>query len=97
LGSDGGEVGRAGIQEVGQFGRRNRLGFQKALKKVSREIKSVPQRLKPHCEQCTCGTAEAVPLSKMDFFSTLFSALGDGTMPNPGCFTPAGKERALKG
>jgi hypothetical protein len=37
------------------------------------ETKSVPQRLKPHYEQSTCGTAEAVPLSKTDYFGTLFS------------------------
>jgi hypothetical protein len=35
--------------------------------------KSVPQRLKPRCEQSRCGTAKAVPLSKTDFFS-IFSA-----------------------
>jgi hypothetical protein len=34
---------------------------------VLRETKDVPQRLKPHGEQSTCGTAEAVPLSKTDF------------------------------
>jgi hypothetical protein len=28
---------------------------------------NVPQRLKPHYKRGTCGTAEAVPLSKMDF------------------------------
>jgi hypothetical protein len=31
--------------------------------------KGVPQRLKPHCEQNACGTAEAVPLSKTGSFS----------------------------
>jgi len=39
--------------------------------KVSRETKSVPQRLKPRCDQSTCGTAEAVPLSKTDFSAPL--------------------------
>jgi hypothetical protein len=34
----------------------------------------VPQRLKPHCKENTYGTAEGVPLSKTDFFSTLFEA-----------------------
>jgi hypothetical protein len=33
--------------------------------------KCVPQRLKPRCEQSTFGTAEAVPLSKTDFFNSL--------------------------
>jgi len=32
---------------------------------------NVPQGLKPHCKQSTSGTAEAVPLSKTNFFSTL--------------------------
>ncbi|HEX3969394.1 MAG TPA: hypothetical protein VHW70_15605, partial [Edaphobacter sp.] len=35
--------------------------------KVPREIESVPQRLKPHYEQVTCGTDKSVPLSKMKF------------------------------
>jgi hypothetical protein len=52
------------------------------LKKVARERKGVPQRLKPHCKYDVCGTAEAmplsktaeaVPLSKTYFFSTLAS------------------------
>jgi hypothetical protein len=42
-----------------------------ALKKVPREATSVPQRLKPHCKNDVCGTAEAVPLSKTEFFSIL--------------------------
>jgi hypothetical protein len=37
------------------------------MMKVLSEIKSVPQRLKPRYERSTCGTAEAVPLSKTDF------------------------------
>ena len=36
------------------------------LKRMPREIESVPQRLKPRYEQSTFGTAEAVPLSKTD-------------------------------
>ena len=28
--------------------------------------RTFPQRLKPHCRQATCGTAEAVPLTKPD-------------------------------
>jgi hypothetical protein len=44
---------------------------KEGAEKVPCAIKSVPQRLKPRCEQSTFGTAEAVPLSKTDFFSTL--------------------------
>jgi hypothetical protein len=44
---------------------------KEGAEKVPHETKSVPQRLKPHYEQSTCGTAEAVPLSKTDFFITL--------------------------
>ena len=29
----------------------------------------VPQRLKPRCQESSCGTAEAVPLSKTGFFN----------------------------
>jgi hypothetical protein len=36
-----------------------------------RETKTVPQRLKPRCERGIFGTAEAVPLSKTDFFCNL--------------------------
>src|SRR5271170_1239231 len=39
--------------------------------KVLRETKNVPQRLKPHCEQGLCSTAEAVPLSKTTFAAWL--------------------------
>jgi hypothetical protein len=46
-------------------------GLQRGTEKVPREIKNVPQRLKPHYEQSTCGTAEAMPLSKSGFFRTL--------------------------
>jgi hypothetical protein len=42
---------------------RAREGAEKAI----RGEKNVPQRLKPHCRCATCGTAEAVPLSKTDF------------------------------
>jgi hypothetical protein len=48
--------------------------------KVPPETKIVPQRLKPHYERSTCGTAEAVPLSKTDFFSTLSGAEAGGVM-----------------
>jgi hypothetical protein len=44
---------------------------KEAAEKVASWRKSVPQRLKPHCKCMTCGTAEAVPLSKTDFFSIL--------------------------
>ena len=47
-----------------------RPGLKRVAEKVPREIKNVPQRLKPHCKQSAFGTAEAVPLSKTDFFST---------------------------
>jgi hypothetical protein len=43
------------------------------MMKVLREIKSVPQRLKPLYERSTCGTAEAVPLSKTDFSTLSFN------------------------
>jgi hypothetical protein len=52
-------------------GRLVRRQVEEDAEKVPRAIKSVPQRLKPRCEQSTFGTAEAVPLSKTDFFSTL--------------------------
>jgi hypothetical protein len=42
-------------------------GTEEGTEKVPRETKIVPQRLKPHDEQSTCGTAEAVPLNKTDF------------------------------
>jgi hypothetical protein len=54
-----------------QRDRRHTPGAEEGAEKVLRETKSVPQRLKPHYEQSTCGTAEAVPLSKTDFFITL--------------------------
>jgi hypothetical protein len=43
-----------------------RFGVKEVVEKLPRERKGVPQRLKPHCEQSSCGTAEAVPLSKTD-------------------------------
>jgi hypothetical protein len=46
---------------------------EEGAEKVAVQTKSVPQRLKPHCKKSTYGTAEAVPLSKTDFFSILFS------------------------
>jgi hypothetical protein len=56
---------------VGRFAAGIDAGLKEGAEKVPHETKIVPQRLKAHCEQCTCGTAEAVPLSKTDFFSTL--------------------------
>jgi hypothetical protein len=41
----------------------SRRSFEKA--------EAVPQRLKPHCQSSTCGTAEAVPLSKTGYFNEL--------------------------
>jgi outer membrane lipoprotein carrier protein len=58
------------------------------LAKESAE-KSVPQRLKPHYEQSTCGTAEAVPLSKTDFFSSLYQRYAP--FQKPTSFSPAYK------
>jgi hypothetical protein len=40
---------------------------EEGAEKVAHEANSRPQRLKPHCQQNACGTAEAVPLSKTDF------------------------------
>src|SRR5882757_9784061 len=57
----------------GSVWQENRSGLSEDAEKVPCEIKSVPQRLKPRCEQSTCGTAEAVPLSKTGFFSSFFS------------------------
>jgi hypothetical protein len=45
------------------------LMAKEGAEKVVRETKSVPQRLKLHCKHDPCGTAEAVPLSKTNFFS----------------------------
>jgi len=47
------------------------VGPSEGAEKVASWRKDVPQRLKPHCEQGSCGTGEPVPLSKTDFFSTL--------------------------
>ena len=66
---------RSGLRQSGGRLRGGILERPKALEgaeKVASWRKSVPQRLKPHCKCVTCGTAEAVPLSKTDFFSTLF-------------------------
>jgi len=46
-------------------------GAKEGAEKVASWRKDVPQRLKPHCKQGSCGTAEAVPLSKTDFFCIL--------------------------
>jgi hypothetical protein len=48
--------------------KKDRSGFQKFLKKCLGRSKSAPQGLKPHCQQSTFGTAEAVPLSKTGFY-----------------------------
>jgi hypothetical protein len=46
------------------------------LEKVENKAKTVPQRLKPDCKCGTYGTAEAVPLSKTEYFNKL---LGDNS------------------
>jgi hypothetical protein len=48
-----------------------RTRLNQASEKVPSETESVPQGLKPHCKQNTCGTAEAVPLSETGFFRSL--------------------------
>ena len=40
---------------------------KEAAEKVTSWRKGVPQRLKPHCKQGSCGTGKPVPLSKTDF------------------------------
>jgi hypothetical protein len=45
-------------------------GAKEGAEKGGAANQNVPQGLKPHCKQNTSGTAEAVPLSKADFFST---------------------------
>jgi len=47
-------------------------GLPEAAEKVALWRRSVPQRLKPHCKQGSCGTGKPVHLSKTDFFSTLY-------------------------
>jgi hypothetical protein len=44
---------------------------KQAAEKVPSETESVPQGLKPHCKQNTCGTAKAVLLSETGFFRRL--------------------------
>jgi hypothetical protein len=46
-------------------------GAKQAAGKVRLQGRTVPQRLKPRCKQETYGTAEAVPLTKRDFFRSL--------------------------
>jgi hypothetical protein len=58
--------GRAAPFGAALYGTRER-----AAEKVLSETEGVPQGLKPHCKQNTCGTAEAVPLSKTGFFRSL--------------------------
>src|SRR5258708_33381987 len=41
------------------------------LEKSRNKAKTVPQRLKPDCKCGTYGTAEAVPLSKTEYFNKL--------------------------
>jgi hypothetical protein len=48
------------------------------LKKVENKAKTVPQRLKPDCKCGTYGTAEAVPLSKTEYFNKLSGLLKFG-------------------
>ena len=74
----------------GSVWQENRSGLSEDAEKVPCEIKSVPQRLKPRCEQSTCGTAEAVPLSKTGFFSSFFSPWSL-TPRFPGAFHPSGQ------
>jgi len=57
---------------VGQLEKRT-SGAKENAEKGDATNQNVPQRLKPHCKCVTCGTAEAVPLSKTDFFSTFQS------------------------
>jgi hypothetical protein len=38
-------------------------------------VETVPQRLKPHSKFSGYGTAEAVPLSKAEYFNKLLSEL----------------------
>jgi hypothetical protein len=45
-------------------------GAEEGAEKVASWRKDVPQRLKPHCKQGSCGTGKPVPLSKTEFFST---------------------------
>jgi hypothetical protein len=52
-------------------GGRHTPGAKEGAEKVAHEANSRPQRLKPQCKQNACGTAEAVPLSKTDFFNIL--------------------------
>src|SRR5437868_11384402 len=60
-------------EDAGSVANGRTPGAKEGAEKVPREIKNVPQRLKPRCKQSAFGTAEAVPLSKTDFFSTSFS------------------------
>jgi hypothetical protein len=39
------------------------------------KAKAVPQRLKPHCKYSGYGTAEAVPLSKTEYFNKVLRCL----------------------
>jgi hypothetical protein len=45
------------------------------LKEERQKAKPVPQRLKPRCIGTTYGTAEAVPLSKTEYFNNLLAVL----------------------
>jgi hypothetical protein len=44
------------------------------LEKVENKAKTAPQRLKPDCKCGTYGTAEAVPLSKTEYFNKLLGS-----------------------
>jgi len=43
------------------------IGGLSSVTGTLKKVKDVPQRLKPQCEQNVYGTAEAVPLSEIDF------------------------------
>jgi hypothetical protein len=42
---------------------------QELVEKGNAQTKNVPHRLKPRFKHCTYGTAEAVPLSKTEYFN----------------------------
>jgi hypothetical protein len=49
--------------------------FQKLVEKGRNRAKPAPQRLKPHCKCSTYGTAEAVPLSRTEYFKKFPASL----------------------
>jgi hypothetical protein len=44
---------------------------EEGAEKVALQARSVPRRLKPHCNDSSYGTGEPVPLIKTGFFSIL--------------------------